>query len=330
VPEPGSYWDYLSSTESLLLLGPLIPRYMIHFTLRPYRRSLPAAPHRDIAARLNGRHSAASLDTWVDRLLRFYPEVAGYSVKRDSGELAIHYMRLAAALNREYEHRLATGKSLRLDQLLNEPLVSSRLMEWERFTKKHTEDSNVVNFMLGDDVISDYDSYVSITTQPGFATDPDLQIQSIRLDSGGYLMRLARLIDMFNGRQAGPGAPKEYFNLGVAAKFADELADLAIDRSEGRYNLVLALLNKHPDEHSLVTARLECALPIPVGWWLEFAPQTFKEFSVMFQSYYDGLRSRELRRICDASMLRARRGPKLRQSARAWQHVSEPPSQPWR
>lgn len=324
-----SYWKYLSSRR-LRTLTRMIPGYVLHLTARPYREQIPVASPQGLAARLSGRHAAASLDAWVGQLLSAYPRVAGYSVKKQSGQLAIHYIRLAAALNREYEHRLATRKSLRLEQLVKDQVVAARIAEWERFTARYTQDSAVVNFMSGDDVIADYDSYVSITTQPDFSTSPALQIESIRLDSGGYLMRLARLIDRFNSTQADPGAPAEFFHLGMAAKFADELADLATDYAEGRYNLLLALLSQQPDESAGVMVRLAHGLPTPVSWWLEFAPQTFGEFSRMFNSYYSSLRSQELRRICDVSMLRALGGPKKRQSARAWQHVSERPSVSWR
>jgi hypothetical protein len=308
----------------------MIPGYMLHFTVRPYREQITAAFPHGLPARLSGRHAAASLDAWVGQLLSAYPEVAGYSVKKGSGQLAIHYIRIAAALNREYEHRLATGKSLRLEQLLKDQIVASRLAEWERFTARYTRDRAVVRFMSGDDVIADYDNYVSVTTRTDFSINPALQIESIKLDSGGYLTRLARLIDRFNQRHANPGAPAEFFQLGMAAKFADELADLATDQAEGRYNLLLALLSQHPDESADVMVRLVNGLPIPISWWLEFAPQTFAEFSSLFDGYYSSLRSQQLRRICDVSMLRALGGPKKRQSARARQHVSERPSPSWR
>jgi hypothetical protein len=325
-----SYWEYLSATRRLQTLTPLIPGYMLHLTLRPYRKGLAAAPLPSAAARLRGRHAAASLDVWVDQLLSAYPKVAGYKVRRESGPLAIRYIRLMAALNREYEHRLATGQTLRLEQAIEAPLVADQIGEWEQFTAQYTQDPVVVKFMSGDDLVGDYNRYIAVTTQANFTTNLSLQIESIRLDSGGYLARLARLIDSFNERQSEPDVLEEFFLLGMAAKFADELADLATDRAEGRYNLLHALLYQHPKEHAGVMFRLERALPLPVSWWQECAPRSFGQFSRMFEGYYRRLRSPELQRICDATMLRALRGPKKHQSARVQQHVSEPPRDSWR
>jgi hypothetical protein len=235
-----------------------------------------------------------------------------------------------AALNREYEHRLATGQTLRLREVAANALVATHIDAWEQFTARYTREPAVINFLSCDDLAADYDRYVAVTTRADFNTNVKLQIESIRLDSGGYLARLVRLVGQFNDRRPEPGILEEFVHLGMAAKFADELADLATDHSEGRYNLLLALLQHDPEERAGVMLRLERSLPMPVSWWLEYAPRSFERFTTMYEGYYRRLRSPELRRICDATMLRALRGPKRRQSARAAQHVSESPRDSWR
>lgn len=330
VERPGGwYWEYLSPRRRWQLLAQVVPCYAFHLTCRPYRKGLPKVQLPSRSDRLSSRHAAAALDAWVHQLLKVYPSVVGYRARKESGQLAICYMRFAASLNREYEYRLATGQPLDLEQLLDDPLVALRIAEWKQFAARHTRDRAVIEFMVQDDVTADYDSYVSITTQPGFDTDRGLQIESIRLDSGGYLSRLARLIDRFNERNSAPLAFEGFFHLGMAAKLADELADLAADYIEGRYNLLLALLHQCPGERADVITRMDHGLPIPVSWWIERAPQTFGEFSQIFESYYRILRSEELRRMCDITMLRAVRGSRTHPGPNT-RHVSERPSQSWR
>jgi hypothetical protein len=326
----GWYWTYLSPKRRLRVSAGLAPHYVLHFTLRPYRRHVPRGSLPDPAAYLRGRHAAATLDVWIGQLLRAYPSVAGYTVRKESGSLAVHYIRLMAVLNREYEHRLATGKTLQLNQVIKDPLVALRIAEWETFASRYTKDSAIIEFMSSDDLVADYNAYIAITTRAGFTVSPVLQIESIRLDSGGYLKRLARLLDGFNERRSEPLVLEEFFQLGMVAKFADELADLATDYAEDRYNLLLALLGQHPREQAGVMMHLDRGLPIPVYRLLECAPQAFGKFSSMFEDYYKNLRPLKLRQICDMTMLRTVGGPKKRQSAKAKQHVSEPPSQPWR
>jgi hypothetical protein len=326
--EDGWYWAYLSRRRQLGILARIIPRYLLHLMLRPYRKGLPREPLPDISTQFRARHAAAALDVWINQLVRAYPGVCGRSANRVLGRLAVRYMRLLAVFNREYEHRLATGQPLDLAQICAAPLVVSRLAEWEEFTKRHTTEPDVIHFLSTDAVADDYAAYVAVTTQPGFDSDPALQVDSIRLDSGGYLTYLGKLIDHVSNRPTDPTTVADLFQLGMVAKLADDLADLHADYAEGRYNLLLALLAHHPTEMTAVTWRLDHATPISVRQWHESAPATFRDFSHIFEGHYLSLRSQKLRRLCDLTVLRAVRGAKP--SKANGQHVSEPPAAPWR
>lgn len=303
----------------------LAPAYVVHLTARPFRRHLGATAGVGFRA----RHSAASLDAWFGRVVSAYGRLARIRLRRSSGPLTVRYVRLAAALNREFEHRLATGRPLDFGELCAAPIVASVIEQWRHFTAAHGAGSEVTEFLSAADVIEDYDRYVAFTTTDGFAGDPALQMESIRLDSGGYLARLVRLVGSFNGRTTAPALLGQFHDLGVAAKLTDELTDLATDHLEGRYNLLLALLEQEPAEGTAVLARLDSSLPMPVAWWLQSAPVTFARFATLYRQHQCRLQAPELRRACDATMLRALGGPRRRRSAPS-HHVSEPPQQAWR
>jgi hypothetical protein len=72
------YWDRLSGTRRLQLLTQLVPIYVLHLTLRPYRRRLGQAPLPTAAARARAHHAAAALDAWVHQLLDAYSKLAGF------------------------------------------------------------------------------------------------------------------------------------------------------------------------------------------------------------------------------------------------------------
>jgi hypothetical protein len=241
----------------------------------------------------------------------------------------MRYVRLAAALNREFEHRLATGQPLDFAGLCAAPLVAARVAQWRRFAVTHAAAPDVVEFLSNEDVTDDYDRYVVVTTRDGFSADPELQLESIQLDSGGYLARLVRLVGRFNGRSTAPDLLQQFHDLGIAAKLTDELTDLATDYAEGRYNLLLALLGQEPGELAAVLPRLNGSLPMPIARWREFAPLTLARFARLYGEYYGRLRSLDLRRACDATMLRALSGPKYRRRGPR-RHVSEPPQEAWR
>jgi hypothetical protein len=326
--QDGWYWTYLSRQRQFGIVACIIPRYLLHLILRPYRKGLPREPLTEMSTRLRARHAAAALDVWVHQLLRAYPGASAGSVNRGLGCLAIRYMRVLAVFNREYEHRLATGQSLDLAEICAVPLVASRLSEWEEFTTRYTREPNVVRFLSTDAVADDYAAYVAVTTRPGFDSDLALQVDSIRLDSGGYLTYLGKMIDHVGGWPSDPAMLADLFQLGMAAKLVDDLADFQADHAEGRYNLLLALLSHHPAEMEAVTRLLDNAAPISIAQWRESAPATFRDFSRMFENHYQSMRSRRLQRLCDLTVLRAVRGAKPSKGNQ--QHVSESPAAPWR
>jgi hypothetical protein len=308
----------------------LAPIYLLHFILRPYRKGLAGPAARRLADRIRARNSATALDAWVHALLRAYSKLTGVRLSKESGRLAIRYMRLMAAMNREFEYRLATGQTVQLERVLAQPLVASHVDEWRRFTARHSRDPAIIDFLSHGELVDDYDRYVAVTTQKGFTGSIDLQLESIWLDSGGYLARLVRLVGEFSGRPTTPDVLEEFRTLGMAAKFADEFADLVTDHAEGRYNLLLTLLRQEPAEHAAVLTSLEQSLPLPHQWWLAQAPRSFGRFFAMYAEHYGRLRSPRLRGICDVTTLRTTRGPKRQQSARLGQRVTEAPRESWR
>lgn len=324
------YSEYMSAARRLRILVRLLPCYTAHFIRQPYRRNVPASPPGPMRARLAARHSAAALDTWIDRLLKTYLRLSGRPLRPETGELAVHYIRLLAVFNREYEHRLAVGGSLAMADLLNDELVAGRLAEWKRFTCKYSHDEGVAKFLFGSDVAVDYSKYIGLTTSADFRTNAALQVKSIELDSGGYLVYLIQLIERFNEREPVVTVFDEYFKLGMLAKLVDEMADLASDYAEGRYNLILALIADYPAEQERVLARLGRDLPLPMTWWAKHAPQSFRAFCELFDHFYLQIESKDLRRLGDLTAVRAMGGPRGLPGSRAAEHVKQRPAEPWR
>lgn len=324
-------WIHPSRVRRLRLLARIAPRYIQHLLFRPYRVGITDAHLPNVATRARARLAAAAIDAWVHELLVSYSEITSARLdQKGSGRLAIRYIRLMAAINREFEHRLATGHDLRLEQVAATSSVASRIIEWEQFAALHHQEREVVGILARGELNDDYERYIAVTTAADFTADIELQLESIRLDSGGYLVRLVHLVEQFNHCVADPAVIEEFRQLGMAAKLADELADLMTDHAEGRYNLLLTLLQQNPGEHALAMSRLEHSLPMPLSWWLTSAPRSFGRFSELYEEHRRRLRSPALRVICDTTMLRALGGPRPRQSARAAQHVSEPPGESWR
>ena len=325
-----TYWARLGRTSRVGTALRLTPTYAWHLLVKPYRRDPPIGHSKSGSERLRGRHAGAALDLWVAGFLRAFGDMAGLRLKRQSGSLAIRYIRLMAAINKEFEHRLAVAKSLALPEILGNALVQRCYWEWEDYARRRRFPSDLVGFMNLPDFLDDYSQYVSVATRPGFEVDAKSQLESILLDSGGYLARLARLVAESRGAKADDAVLRSCFNLGVAAKFADDLADIRADHREGRYNLLSALLTAEPTEHKAFIQAEKDQAPLTIEWWRSRAPDSFAEFTREFLRYYRQLGSPEFERLCDLAMLRCFAGSSQQPTTRAARTVTEHPVDPWR
>jgi hypothetical protein len=324
------YWSHLGATSRVTTALRVAPAYAWHLVVKPYRRDLPIGHLASGSERWRGRHAGAALDMWVASFLGAFGDMAGLRLDRQSGSLAIRYIRLMAAINKEFEHRLAAAKSLALPEILSNPVVKRCHREWEDYATRRMLPADVVSFMNLPDFVDDYSHYVSVTTRPGFEVDVQSQLESILLDSGGYLTRLARLVAESRGGKPREVVLRSCFNLGVAAKFADDLADVRADHREGRYNLLLALLTAEPTEHKAFVHADKHQAPLTVDWWCAFAPGSFAEFTREFLRYYRQIGSAGFETLCDLAMLRCLNGSSQRPTTRATRTVTEPPLDPWR
>jgi hypothetical protein len=324
------YWPTLTPKRCLHLAAHFLPRIAWQLVLRPNRRDMPPPPGSGAPGWLRRHTAAAAFDVCLQELVDGYARLAGHRLRPETGPLMVLYMRTMSAFNKEYEHRLATGRSLALSAVLADPLVAGCLAQWTEFTTRHGADPAVVSFLSGPEVSRRYRRYVEITSRPDFPTDAGAQIASIELDSGYYLAFLARLVGLFHHRPPGEGTLADFTNFGLAGKLADDLLDVQTDHIQGRYNLMLAMLHGNQSELARVTRQLTARASVPASWWAAAAPCTFRRYTELFDTCYRRIGSPELRRACDASMVRAlRRGIRLPRG-RNERHVSQAPVSAWR
>ena len=307
------YWDGPMGARRRDVILHMLPTYVSHM----------AVPRKWDGTRtgLRGRHAAALFDSCVDQLLRAYGELTGITLRAGTSRMVILYMGMLSAFNREYEYRLATSRSLELTKVLEAPHVFAYRSRWTAFTPV------AAGFWTRPDVVADYARYVQLTTASGFAEDPAAQLESIDLDSAGYLGYLAELIGTFHNRPADREVIRQFRHFGTAAKLADELCDLLPDYREGRYNLLLAWASQDAHETRKLRTRLNGGQPAGPAWWMGHAPHTFAAFTTEFDRHYRAVTSRPLHRLCDAGILRpARTTP----AARDLRPVFRPPQEAWR
>jgi hypothetical protein len=288
-------------THVLLALAPL---YLRHLLIGPYRRRLSALRPAGSGV-LRPGIAAAGFDTCVELILRAYRQLAGHELRSETGAFMLLFMRLVAALDEAYESRLAARLSLNWLDVLHDHRVASHYRQWLLVTTRLGACQPIVRFMDRPDVAVDYQRYVAITTRPSFATDFHSQLESMRLDSGGYLAYLAQLIALFHGRQPIPDVLREFSNFGMAGKIADDLVDLYDDYSRGRHNLLWAISAADATEFEYLLTLRRKRSKVLVADWQAKAPKSFDVYVRCLHSYYQQLHSDDLRLCCQASLFRA-------------------------
>lgn len=324
-PETMFYWERPVSLQRMELAIHFLPRYVYQLMARPYRRGLPPPPISGDPARNHAWGTLPAFDACIQCLVDGYARLAEHPVLPQTGRLVVLFMRLMAAFNKEYEHRLETKQRLDLEEILADPLVAGCLAQWTAFTVQECAEREVVDFLSLAEVAAQYERYVAVTCQPDFHMNVAAQMASIELDSGYYCTFLARLVGLFHRRLASEGVLNNFRNFGMAGKLVDELVDLPMDYFEGRYNLLLAMLFHNGQEQSRVMERLAARAPMPASWWTANAPLTFRHFTDMFEVYYRELRCPELRIACNVSMMRALSGRVYLARLRNLRHVSKSP-----
>ncbi|WP_433722481.1 hypothetical protein ACQP0C_21655 [Nocardia sp. CA-129566] len=254
----------------------------------------------------------------------------GCSLGFGTGRIAVAYMRMLSAFNREFEYRLATDNSLEIQEILDSEFVRAFVLEWEACTAECSDDPAVVRFMFRPDVAERYRDYIGLVTDADLATSVEAQLASIALDSGIYLVYLAELIGRVNRIPVAAAVSEEFRALGMAAKLADEIVDLGSDLAEGRYNLFAAHLHARPSDDDAVRRRLRSPRALTTDWLRENIPDTFTAYMTLFDHHYAALSTPQLRIVCDASMFRAAQGIRAVPRSRECSHVTMPPGQSWR
>jgi hypothetical protein len=103
-------------------------------------------------------------------------------------------------------------------------------------------------------------------------------------------------------------ALEDFYALGLACKFADDLRDWHDDRETGAGNILLAILARYPDESQRLAHARESGLRMNEKLWNRLCPVTFTEFANLYGKYYARIRSNSLRVAADLMMETGRLG----------------------
>jgi hypothetical protein len=279
------------------LLVRLLPRYLWHFAVRPYRDGWRASPVR--------RHQTAVYDAVLDIMLRGYAELAGHRLRPETGRVAVALMRIGFAFDDESERREVAGEALAFDDVFRAEPVQRRVREWRDLMVAFDNYDAIRQFLVGhvrgyyqayrgDDLPADAGPADPTTEEPPPGGEfGRVLVRGVR-ESSGLLVTLVHVVARLHGTEPSVETLREFSSLGATAKLADDIIDFGSDVAGGHPNLLQVLVREHGEEAAAAPAVTpgRCR---PVRWWRRHCPLTYERLLTVYGPYEARLTSPRLR-----------------------------------
>ena len=283
----------LSRASRYQVLGQVIPYIARHILARPFRKGNVA---RQILRHLaNPEHRRLRHYLYCDMFLHGYRESSGYAPDRDSGLMLVLYVLLMTAADDELERRYRTGSDLDSEEILATPGPSEMWTSLGAYLQAVKRTDELRTFIRHDFVNVGYREYISNLV--AYTEEPEMEI-AIRLaqfDTGEVFRTAYHLIRLFNGHPRDEGTALEFYSLGMAAKYLDDIADYRQDAATGGPNLLRETLRSTPAEFATVDLTLTEDTPMTIDWWRRHCPITYREYMRNLADHYGGVRSPSLK-----------------------------------
>lgn len=291
-------WDPLLALRTSIF----VPHFTRNLIKHDYRGGLLEG------GSFSGRVRVAAYDSFISLLLDGYSELAGHQVRPQTGGLIVRLNRLVAAIDDEYEARLADHRSLDFADVLGASQVQAKLVQFGDFLKPYPERRAIRNFLY-ERVEQNYHTYVSLSASDASKQDSDWHFQTALLDSGGLSECLAHVIGLFHGQPVAEEVAGQFFVFGMMGKLADDVIDFWDDLAANRANLLLGMLHSHPAEQKKVE---EWAPSIPgtairhgLRWWRRTCPESYADAADLVRDHRARLTSPKILLACDLVLLPA-------------------------
>ena len=265
----------------------LVPGYLGHLTFRPHRSGLSGATS-------GRRWELAAYDLFLDLLLSGYAEITGRGARRGTAQLLILLNRIAFLVDDEFEHRVGRAP-VTFDELAATGDIRHAILDMRTYLGRTCTpgQSDAIRTLLRRTVAVEYQRYANVVERRRAVPSVGDLLDDAAVDSGVVMRQLGQVIGLFRGDVAPPEVLADFHALGMACKLADDLRDWRHDRESGAGNVLLALLDAHPEENERVRLRMT------EKRWQRLCADTFGEFARLYTTYYRRIRSRSLRIAAD-------------------------------
>jgi hypothetical protein len=209
----------------------------------------------------------------------------------------------------EFERRIGR-ESVAFDDLASATIVHRAIEDMRAHLNRTCCPArcDAIRQLLRRTVDTEYRRYTAAVERRKTTASVDDLLDDAAVDSGAVMRQLAQIIGLFQGDTAPQDALDDFYALGIACKFADDLRDWRRDSDTGASNLLLAILARHPYEEQRLALAQELRLRMDENRWDQLCTETFREFAALYTTHYSRIRSHTLRGAADLMMETGRMG----------------------
>jgi hypothetical protein len=283
----------------------LFPYALRHLTVKPFRSTAQA---QLIKPRLdNLEYQRAAHDMYCEMFLEGYEESTSLPVSRATGFALVLFTVFIFLFDREFERSRRAGKSPDYLTIIDTPQVAEAWAALAQYLHMFGCDQEILDYLLCA-FSTYYDDYRQHVDDAMSGAGFEITVKLVEHDSGRALLTIYEIIRLFNGHEANTQCANEFFALGMAGKFFDDLRDMADDVAAGVPNLLHSLASESEEERLALEAALQDQAEINLWWWSDHCPTSIDLYFRQAFDYYDQVHSPKLRLTLDVllALLRSR------------------------
>jgi hypothetical protein len=300
--------DYLQkySKRNIFILSlHLSPYYLYHFFFIPFRKNIKEINYKlPKKSKIQKRHLAALFDAMLNILLEGYIEITGEKINSSTGQMLYFLFEITMALDEYLDKHRKTNSSLSIKEVLEDLKIKNQINIFRNFIRLFDREESIISY-LKEMFTAHYEHYIRLikidVNQLSFTNALEIS----QIDGGWTLSSTMEIVRLFNMHKPNQKMLHEFYLLGTAGKFAEDMVDLACDKKNGHLNLFLSLIKQRPTEETNLYKQIESEGRIDFKWLNKNCNKTFIEYTNLLETYYNQITSPKVRLACDLSMIPA-------------------------
>jgi hypothetical protein len=229
-------------------------------------------------------------DIYCSMFVRGYRQVTGYSPDLGTGLAIVLFTVFIYTFDDEFEKRMESAADTSVESIIAAPEVAAVWQALGSYLAATGRNDAVRQHILRSfaDGFDDYRKNVAGgRSESGFKHIKQL----VEFDSGGALDTVYHIIRLYNGHPFNQECATEFFNLGMAGKFLDDLSDYTHDVQSGSPNLLHALVGETPAERDAAASALADGQTVTLPWWQAHGAVTLARYLDMTREYYNQVKA---------------------------------------